>query len=364
MSESMKFSTDAKDIWEAPWPMDGLEALNNCPICGDSQRKNLYDGLVDNTFFCAPGKWSLWSCISCSVAYLDPRPSPATISLAYEKYYTHTKDNISQSSYEDLRKFRKLRRRLVNGYTNWRFGTKEENANALGVIIALLIPFVRKPIDNRYRNLPKRDKNGSRLLDLGCGNGTFLKTARNCGWDVVGVDPDPKAVREAQDNGFEVHHGSIDIFAGQKDLFDFICMNHVIEHLHDPIKTLADCHRILKPGGTIWIETPNIDSFGCQYFGINWRGLETPRHLVIQSSKSLAFSLKKSGFYAISWLRDKNVYRGMFKKSYEMSKDCSPNESLPLPIKFACRAYKAKYLGLFFVGRREFLIITARKPKT
>lgn len=364
MNTSKQFEKNAKKLWEAPWPIDGLETLNNCPICGDVRRECFFSGLVDNTFFCAPGEWTLWSCKACGGAYLDPRPSPKTIGLAYKNYYTHGQEAVLQESYEKMSLFRKIRRRLVNGYTNWRFGTNKKDANRWGVILAFLIPFVRSSIDNKYRDLPKRQKKELVLLDLGCGDGTFLQTARDCGWRVVGLDPDPEAVKEVQQRGFEVHHGGIEVFEGEEDVFDYICMSHVIEHLHNPNDILKDCRRILKPGGTLWIETPNINSFGCTFFGKNWRGIEAPRHLVIQTSKSLVFLLQASGFREIKWLGNKNVYLAIFKRSYAMSKSVSSKKSIPLPFKLYYQAYLAKYFGVFFVDRREFLTLVARKPKS
>ena len=61
----------------------------HCPVCGETDRKILHSDLIDNAFRVAPGKWALWKCAMCSGAYLDPRPNPATIHLAYANYYTH-----------------------------------------------------------------------------------------------------------------------------------------------------------------------------------------------------------------------------------------------------------------------------------
>lgn len=347
--------------WETPWPLDGIENIGKCPICGELGRGALYKGLVDNTFFCAAGKWTLWSCETCGAAYLDPRPSVETIHLAYEQYYTHGRKKTGRDDYKDLSYFRKIRRRLVNGYTNWRFGTNEKNANALGVVSAFLIPGMRTLIDSQYRSLPMAPKKDASLLDLGCGDGAFLEIGMRCGWSVVGIDPDPKAIEVARQRGFEVNLGGIEVFEGKTDLFDYITMCHVIEHLHDPSETLEACFKLLRPGGMLWIETPNIDSSGRKIFGENWRGLESPRHLVIQSSNSLSFSLKKSGFSMINWSRDRNVYRGMFMRSSAISQGRFPEDTKPLSFLLEWQAFYARILGALLPRRREFLIVTAKK---
>lgn len=354
--------TKVDKSWKTPWPRCGLEALGKCPVCGGVKRNKRHANLVDNTFFCAPGKWTLWSCDTCSAAYLDPRPSADSIHLAYEQYFTHGREKTARASYNDLGYFRKIRRRFINGYTNWRFGTNEKNATALGVVIAFLIPGMRTQIEHQYRGLPRAQKDDASLLDLGSGGGEFLEVGMRCGWRVVGVDPDPKAVVAARDRGIEVKLGGIEVFEGKAGLFDYITMSHVIEHLHYPSATLDACFKLLKPGGVLWIETPNIDSFGNKIFGRDWRGLETPRHLVIPSSKSLIFSLKNSGFSVIKWSRDKNIYRGMFMRSSAISDGRNPEDTRPLSLMRKCQALYARIHGIMLPGKREFLIVTAKKP--
>ena len=63
--------------------------MSTCPVCGSSDRRLLRSGLKDRVFFCAPGDWTLYSCVACGTGYLDPRPNRATIGLAYSHYFTH-----------------------------------------------------------------------------------------------------------------------------------------------------------------------------------------------------------------------------------------------------------------------------------
>ena len=195
---------------------DGLESVVHCPVCGETDRKILHSDLIDNVFRVAPGKWTLWECAKCRSAYLDPRPSPKTIHRAYANYYTH-QDAVEKDDYGSLSLFRKLRRRLVNGYTNWRFGTRAFPSSAFGMLVAYALPSVRKVLDREYRHLHRLPIGGGTLLDVGCGEGSFLSLARNCGWDVVGLDPDPKAVANAERKGLTVHVGGIEYFDGKTE---------------------------------------------------------------------------------------------------------------------------------------------------
>ena len=138
-----------------------------------------------------------------------------------------------------------------------------------------------------------------RLLDVGCGNGRFLVLARTKGWDVVGVDPDPKSVEVGRSQDLDVRQGGVEALDPGQERFDGITLSHVIEHVHEPLTVLRMCHTLLKPGGWIWLETPNLDAFGHQRYQANWRGLEPPRHLVLFTRTSLAQTLRQAGFKAI-----------------------------------------------------------------
>ena len=71
------------------WPDGEMEQVKKCPVCQSVNRNQLYEGLSDNVFFCAPGVWNMYKCNHCKAAYLDPRPTPESIHLAYRSYYTH-----------------------------------------------------------------------------------------------------------------------------------------------------------------------------------------------------------------------------------------------------------------------------------
>jgi SAM-dependent methyltransferase len=73
-------------------------------------------------------------------------------------------------------------------------------------------------------------------------------------------------------------------------------MSHFVEHIHEPLQLLRECHRILTPGGRLLILTPNAASWGHRKFARCWRGLEPPRHLHLFSPPSLRRLLTLAGF--------------------------------------------------------------------
>jgi 2-polyprenyl-3-methyl-5-hydroxy-6-metoxy-1,4-benzoquinol methylase len=130
---------------------------------------------------------------------------------------------------------------------------------------------------------------------------------------------DPVAAGVARSNGAEILAADIsELGANCEAFFDAITLSHVIEHVHDPVDTLIRCHRMLKPGGYLWLETPNADSVGYELYGRYWRGLEPPRHLVIFNSAALEMTLARAGFERIATLPPLDLAAPMFALSAAM----------------------------------------------
>jgi len=89
-----------------------------------------------------------------------------------------------------------------------------------------------------------------------------------------------------------------DLFSASFDeaFFDIIMLNHVLEHLYNPLQTLMEARRILKRGGILVIQTQNIDSYQFRIFGKRWLGLSLPQHLYKFTPQTIRFTLEKVGF--------------------------------------------------------------------
>lgn len=174
------------------------------------------------------------------------------------------------------------------------YGYKTDGSNkVIGSVLSCIGP-LRAIVGNSVRWIEAREK--GRLLDVGCGNGSYLNQMRQLGWEVKGVEPDGEAVTVARQKfGLEVFHGSLEEARFADKQFDAITMNHVIEHVPDPIGTLHECHRVLKPGGRLVVATPNISSLGHHVFEESWRGLEVPRHQMLFSPYALRACAERAG---------------------------------------------------------------------
>ena len=342
------------------WPKESLEYIKSCPVCGETNRKLLYDDLSDRIFFCAPGTWPLYQCLGCRSAYIDPRPTPDSIDQAYKKYFTHQ----AFTNRDDLPTipFAKLRYALRNGYINFRFGYDLSPALWIGFLFAYLFPFRKAKEDHAIRHLIYPNVN-PRLLDVGCGNGIFLKHMQKYGWDVQGIDLDPVAVSLAREQNLAVQEGSLSGGSFDADYFDAITINHVIEHLYDPLDALSTCFKIIRPGGILWIATPNLGSIGHRVFSKNWIGLDSPRHLVLFSPESLRGLITQTGFENISRFKASQMTEYHFQTSFAIERGDHPFPIPPiLPINMKWKAYFANLWAFLRPELSEELILYARKP--
>ena len=303
------------------WPPEDLEHVARCPVCGASERTLLHGNLTDRVFFCAPGVWTLYACGNCGSGYLDPRPTPASIGRAYSQYFTHSEGYHAPT--DTLSVVRRLRRALANGYRNRKFGTRARLATIFGVPLAYLVPGMRENLDIPFRYAPKPIA-GARLLDIGAGNGDFLELARSAGWKVQGVEPDAKAAAVCRARKLDVRIGGIEQLAEERECFDYITISHVIEHVHDPRRLLASAFDLLKPGGCLFIDTPNIDAFGHTRYGDAWPGLDPPRHLVLFNWRSLEYILHNTGFVDITCKPRTVIYAELSAQSRALAhgRDC------------------------------------------
>ncbi|MGH7822883.1 MAG: class I SAM-dependent methyltransferase, partial [Candidatus Binatia bacterium] len=149
--------------------------------------------------------------------------------------------------------------------------------------------FHRWFLDNEpvFRERSRRDldelarfANPGRLLDVGCGVGLFLDEARRCGWQVQGLEASAAPGRIARERfGLPVITATI-ADAGLPDRsFDVVTFFDVLEHLPDPRAALDRAARILRPGGLLVAQSPNLQSLMARLTGEQWRWYFLPQHL-------------------------------------------------------------------------------------
>jgi len=164
----------------------------------------------------------------------------------------------------------------------------------------------------RIRRLEKL--NGGRpgrVLDVGCGRGFLLQEFRRRGWEVLGTEADNKAAAHAQQVlQLPVKVGALEALDLSAASFDAIVLWHVLEHLADPTTTLAEVHRLLRPGGIVLVGVPNFGSWEARLCRDKWFHLDVPRHLAHFTLASLENALQQAGLRLSG--------RGLFAPEYDL----------------------------------------------
>lgn len=196
-----------------------------------------------------------------------------------------------------------------------KYTTHKENRPTSLSVLAYLIPKEMRHFDADWKALfAGKDLASVSVLDFGCGNGNFLRKLKALGISrVYGYDFDSKAMDVAKSTGCEV------LASLEADIkFDVIFLNHVIEHVPDPLKEVEKLKLLLHDGGIIYASTPNIDSLTCKAFKDCWRGWETPRHVNVFCINSANRLIELSTFSSSkSQVTTKNsMFLGIYNESF------------------------------------------------
>ncbi|MEM7034122.1 MAG: class I SAM-dependent methyltransferase, partial [Chloroflexota bacterium] len=219
----------------------------NCNLCGSDKSEVLYT--LEDWAYETAGKHTLVQC-ECGLVYLNPRPTLAAMGHYYpQNYIPFRAASPPQGS---------LRQRWY--YRKWR-------ARCLQVLDAC---------------------QSGRILDVGCSSGLFLQALQQFGdWETHGIEVNKEMAQLARQNGAQVVEDDLSAAGYPDAYFDVVTLWDVFEHVHDPKMTMQEIVRILKPGGTLFISVPNLDSHDAKLFRTYWIGFDTPRHLYIYNAATL-----------------------------------------------------------------------------
>lgn len=223
-----------------------------CTLCGQNDTKVIQE---------AEKPYKVVKCRNCGLVYVNPQPDRIFTEEHYQEDY----------------------------YKEWIEKQMEKR-----------IPMWKR----RLKELKKHRKSG-RLLDVGCGAGTFLKLANEEGFEVYGTEISEYASRYVKDNfGINVFKGNLEEAQFPASSFEIVTIWHTLEHLPDPRITLKEVNRILKKDGLLVIAIPNLKNFitrvlyllakrkKLKLFSIKAKEL----HLFHFSAKSITLLLKETGF--------------------------------------------------------------------
>ena len=281
------------------------EELKACPVCGAAKNHFLFKNT--DRMHGIPGEFGLNQCLNCSLFYLSPRPTAQVLDIYYPKDYPSHQITDSRSNKKYIHRLRDLIRNTIL-YEIYHYKNYEKKLRLHPIILARIVSYLLFPLWNGARFgiphalFPLYVQNG-KALDIGCGTGHFVLTLEKLGYEAYGIEPSEYAARIGKENfGLNIKTGTLLDHKFPDNYFHLITMNHVLEHLYNPVETLKEIKRILHPGGIVLIRTPNMDSYGYKKFKNNWGPLETPRHLMLYSSKSLSTLAEITGLRVKSHL--------------------------------------------------------------
>lgn len=150
---------------------------------------------------------------------------------------------------------------------------------------------------NRKEEIERYVKTG-KLLDIGCGRGFFLANFTGSSIDCFGIEPRRRISEEAKKRVGEnkIFCGTLKEANLPDSHFDIVTMINLIEHLPSPKETLKEVNRIMKNGGLLFIETPNVESTVPKILGKRWHAFLECEHHYFFSKDTLTRMLKGTGF--------------------------------------------------------------------
>jgi 2-polyprenyl-3-methyl-5-hydroxy-6-metoxy-1,4-benzoquinol methylase len=255
--------------------------MKKCPLCGGVDLSKKFEDRIDYEFNIS-NKLHYYKCGNsvCRFVFVYPLPSNDEIHSFYKKYTTHNL-NINISHLNILARINKV--------------------------------FKSKTLSRLFVN---SNINDIKVLDFGCGNGNFLIDLKRIGIkNLFGYDFDSKAIDSRNLDNLVLfdNYGLIAKYGN----YDYIFLNHVVEHLPDAKFVIENLSKVLNKSGKIVIRTPNSDSVLSFLFNDSWRGWETPRHLGIFNFRNID-SVNSTLFVERKWTSN-IMFTGIFHESIRIN---------------------------------------------
>jgi SAM-dependent methyltransferase len=225
----------------------------------------------------AKGGHPLWRCRGCGSIFADPRGAADAQEL-YEHYYDRAT-----------------------------FEVPEQVAAALRRIVHAAEPF----------------RQSGRWLDMGFGEGALLDLVAEAGWSCSGTEISPRVLEQGRSRGWAVAASTDDPALFPPASFDVVTMVELVEHVPAPTRFLGDAARLLRPGGLLYITTPNANSLNRRYLGHSWSVVCPPEHLTLWSPRGLSLAVRRAGF-RIESLRAEGLNPAEIVSSFRRSGGTDP----------------------------------------
>lgn len=231
-----------------------------CAICGNRHANRVH--LAREMMFGSREAFRYLECSACGCVQLVDVPPEMS------KYYPNT--------YYSFAAERGLRARIKRKWA--------EHAHGRPTPVGRLAAFLLGPYDSMVAVRRARIPFAASILDVGCGSGQLIRDMKHLGYErVAGVDP--YIAQDLHfDDGVSVLRRTLSATPGA---FDVVMLHHSFEHMPEPAREMREIRRLLKPEGRVLLRIPIAASFAWRHYGVNWIGLDPPRHLFLHSPASI-----------------------------------------------------------------------------
>ncbi|APA64294.1 class I SAM-dependent methyltransferase [Maribacter sp. 1_2014MBL_MicDiv] len=186
---------------------------------------------------------------------------------------------------------------LINYYESNNYISHKDEAKTL---LEKVYQTVKKiALKRKLELINKYDNTSKTILDIGCGTGEFLITARKNNWNTVGVEINDEARNKSSKKNITTYKVIEEVKSSQ---FNIITLWHVLEHLKDLNGTITKISSLLDTDGTLVIAVPNYKSYDANYYKEYWAAYDTPRHLWHFSQKSISTIFEKHNLKVVRTL--------------------------------------------------------------
>jgi len=227
----------------------------NCNLCGLNRTEIIQE---------AEEPFKVVKCKSCGLVYTNPQPGRKLIEEHYQKEY-----------YKEW-----IEKQMERRISMWK---------------------------RRIKEIKEYKSNGN-LLDVGCGIGTFLRLAKEEGFEIFGTEISDYACKYVKDNlKIDVFRGNLEEANFPPVSFDVVTIWHTLEHLPNPKAILKEINRIIKKDGLLVIAAPNLNNFIMKFLYLIVKGKKLVLfsdqakewHFYHFSSQTITSMLKKTGFRVV-----------------------------------------------------------------
>lgn len=240
--------------------------MSNCPACGQGAQLGPHGEKHGH---------ALWRCRSCGAVSAQAGSADVTSSDLYDRYYDHA-----------------------------RFATPPT------VVFSL----------ERLVRFAEQFRTVGRWLDLGYGEGGLLTIAERHGWACYGTEVSGRALEHGREQQWIVTSDADGDPRFAAGTFDVVSMIEVLEHLSDPGGSIREAAGWLRPGGALYLTTPNVQSLNGRLLGLRWSIVSPPEHLILYTATALRRALGQAGLRILhlrteglnpselwAWYRDGNI---------------------------------------------------------